>query len=92
MICWRFIKTIPNESFPQACGYISLSRKLDEKQAKVALKQRFDKSDKEQWGWNIVEFYLGNIDEKTLMERLKADATDNTSLAEHLSETKLLFR
>ncbi len=29
----------------------------------------------------------GNISEQTLMERLKADATDNTSLAEHLSET-----
>ncbi|MDU4222313.1 MAG: lipoprotein NlpI [Enterobacter asburiae] len=64
-----------------------VERKLDEKQAKEALKQRFDKSDKEQWGWNIVEFYLGNISEATLMERLKADATDNTSLAEHLSET-----
>ncbi|MCA1921404.1 MAG: lipoprotein NlpI, partial [Buttiauxella noackiae] len=60
---------------------------LDAKQAKVALQQRLDKSDKEQWGWNIVEFYLGNINEKTLMERLEADATDNTSLAEHLSET-----
>ena len=62
-------------------------QKLDEKQAKEALKQRVEKSDKEQWGWNIVEFYLGNISEATLMERLKADATDNTSLAEHLSET-----
>lgn len=29
----------------------------------------------------------GNINEQTLMDRLKADATDNTSLAEHLSET-----
>ena len=38
-------------------------------------------------GWNIVEFYLGNISEATLMERLKADATDNTSLAEASSET-----
>ena len=46
------------------------------------LKQHFEQSDKEQWGWNIVEFYLGNISEQTLMERLKADATDNTSLAE----------
>lgn len=51
------------------------------------LRQHFEKSDKEQWGWNIVEFYPGNISEQTLMERLKADATDNTSLAEHLSET-----
>ncbi|MDU4585710.1 MAG: lipoprotein NlpI [Enterobacter hormaechei] len=66
---------------------LDVEQKLDEKQAKEALKQRFEKSDKEQWGWNIVEFYLGNISEATLMERLKADATDNTSLAEHLSET-----
>jgi lipoprotein NlpI len=55
--------------------------------ATVSLQQRYDKSDRGQWGWNIVEFYLGKISEKTLMERLKADATDNTSLAEHLSET-----
>ncbi|MBP0657313.1 hypothetical protein J8J20_25925, partial [Mycobacterium tuberculosis] len=60
---------------------------MDEKQAKASLQERFEKSDKEQWGWNIVEFWLGDISEKTLMERLKADATDNTSLAEHLSET-----
>ncbi|EBW6088674.1 lipoprotein NlpI, partial [Salmonella enterica subsp. enterica serovar Enteritidis] len=66
--------------------YIAES-KLDEKQAKASLQQRLDKSDKEQWGWNIVEFYLGDINEATLMDRLKADATDNTSLAEHLSET-----
>ncbi|MGV2332288.1 MAG UNVERIFIED_CONTAM: lipoprotein NlpI, partial [Klebsiella quasipneumoniae] len=62
-------------------------RKLDEKRALEALRERLDKSDKEQWGWNIVEFYLGDISEKELMTRLKADATDNTSLAEHLSET-----
>ena len=66
---------------------LAFYQKLDEKQAKEVLKQHFEKSDKEQWGWNIVEFYLGNISEQTLMERLKADATDNTSLAEHLSET-----
>lgn len=38
-------------------------------------------------GWNIVEFYLGNISEKTLMSRLKVDTTDKTSLAKHLSKT-----
>ncbi|KAG1716438.1 hypothetical protein ID866_713 [Astraeus odoratus] len=81
-----FYQDDPNDPFRSLWLYI-VERKLDEKQAKEALQQRFEKSDKEQWGWNIVEFYLGNISEATLMERLKADATDNTSLAEHLSET-----
>ena len=81
-----FYQDDPNDPFRSLWLYLA-EQKLDEKQAKEALKQRFEKSDKEQWGWNIVEFYLGNISEATLMERLKADATDNTSLAEHLSET-----
>ncbi|PWW06013.1 lipoprotein NlpI [Mangrovibacter plantisponsor] len=76
----------PNDPFRSLWLYLDES-KLNEQQAKDALRQRFNKSDREQWGWNIVEFYLGDISESTLMERLKADATDNTSLAEHLSET-----
>nr|MBA2815971.1 Lipoprotein NlpI precursor [Candidatus Pantoea persica] len=60
---------------------------MDADKAKVALQQRYDKVARDQWGWNIVEFYLGDISESTQMERLNADATDNTSLAEHLSET-----
>ncbi len=78
-----FYQDDPNDPFRSLWLYIAES-KLDEKQAKASLQQRLDKSDKEQWGWNIVEFYLGDINEATLMDRLK---TDNTSLAEHLSET-----
>ncbi len=81
-----FYQDDPNDPFRSLWLYLA-EQKLDEKQAKEVLKQHFEKSDKEQWGWNIVEFYPGNISEQTLMERLKADATDNTSLAEHLSET-----
>lgn len=81
-----FYQDDPNDPFRSLWLYIA-ERNLDEKRAKVALQQRLEKPDREQWGWNIVEFYLGNISEKELMERLKVDATDNTSLAEHLSET-----
>ncbi len=70
------------------CGFIS-EQKLNEKQAKEVLKQHFEKSDKEQWGWNIR--LPGQRSKQTLMERLKADATDNTSLAEHLSETNSYY-
>ena len=50
-----------------------VEREIDPKKTDVALQQRYDKANRGQWGWNIVEFYLGNISEKTLMERLKAD-------------------
>lgn len=81
-----FYQDDPNDPFRSLWLYLA-EREMDADKAKVTLQQRYNKSDREQWGWNIVEFYLGDISEKTLMERLKADATDNTSLAEHLSET-----
>ena len=81
-----FYQDDPNDPFRSLWLYLT-EREINADQAKVSLKQRYDKAVKDQWGWNIVEFYLGAISEKTLMERLQADATDNTSLAEHLSET-----
>ncbi|QGF28420.1 lipoprotein NlpI [Pantoea eucalypti] len=81
-----FYQDDPNDPFRSLWLYL-VEREMDADKAKVALQQRYDKAAKDQWGWNIVEFYLGDINEKTLMESLKADATDNTSLAEHLSET-----
>lgn len=80
-----FYQDDPNDPFRSLWLYL-VEREIDPKKAEVALQQRYDKADRGQWGWNIVEFY-GQDQRKTLMERLKADATDNTSLAEHLSET-----
>ncbi|WLS79447.1 lipoprotein NlpI [Erwinia pyri] len=81
-----FYQDDPNDPFRSLWLYLD-EREIDADKAKVALKQRYEKAVRDQWGWNIVEFYLGNISESTLMDSLKADATDNTSLAEHLSET-----
>ncbi|WP_338558621.1 lipoprotein NlpI [Erwinia sp. E_sp_B04_7] len=81
-----FYQDDPNDPFRSLWLYLD-EREMDSDKAKVALQQRYDKAVRDQWGWNIVEFYLGNISESTLMDSLKADATDNTSLAEHLSET-----
>ncbi|MFU9135330.1 lipoprotein NlpI [Erwinia tasmaniensis] len=81
-----FYQDDPNDPFRSLWLYLD-EKEINADKAKVALQQRYDKAVRDQWGWNIVEFYLGNISESTLMERLKADATDNTSLAEHLSET-----
>lgn len=81
-----FYRDDPNDTFRTLWLYL-VEREIDPNAAKAALKKRYDSAERGPWGWNIVEFYLGNISEAVLMERLKAEATDNTSLAEHLSET-----
>ncbi|MGL9751368.1 MAG: lipoprotein NlpI [Symbiopectobacterium sp.] len=81
-----FYRDDPNDPFRTLWLYLA-EWEIDPNAAKAALKKRYDSAERGPWGWNIVEFYLSNISEAVLMERLKAEATDNTSLAEHLSET-----
>lgn len=81
-----FYQDDPNDPIRSLWLYLA-ECETDKGKAKLMLKQRYSNSDREQWGWNIVKFYLSEISRNTLMARLKADATDNTSLAEHLSET-----
>ena len=76
----------PNDPFRTLWLYL-VEKDIDPRMAQDNLAARYNQAEKGQWGWNIVEFYLGNIDENTLMARLKETSTDNTSLAEHLSET-----
>lgn len=76
----------PNDPFRTLWLYL-VEKDIDPRMAQDNLAARYNQAEKGQWGWNIVEFYLGNINETTLMERLKETSTDNTSLAEHLSET-----
>ncbi|CDG23020.1 Lipoprotein nlpI [Xenorhabdus poinarii G6] len=81
-----FYQDDPNDPFRSLWLYL-VEEKIDPKVAMTNLSNHFDKANRGQWGWNIVEFYLSKISEKTLMARLKQASTDNTSLAEHLSET-----
>ncbi|MDX7990216.1 lipoprotein NlpI [Xenorhabdus sp. Reich] len=81
-----FYQDDPNDPFRSLWLYL-VEDKIDPKVAMTNLSHHFDKANRGLWGWNIVEFYLGKISEKTLMERLQQNSADNTSLAEHLSET-----
>ncbi|WP_237387241.1 lipoprotein NlpI [Xenorhabdus sp. Sc-CR9] len=81
-----FYQDDPNDPFRSLWLYL-VEEKIDPKVAMTNLSNCFDKANRGLWGWNIVEFYLGKISEKTLMERLQQNSADNTSLAEHLSET-----
>ncbi|GKX56581.1 lipoprotein NlpI [Leminorella grimontii] len=77
----------PNDPFRTLWLYL-IERELNSSKAMKALSERYANAERgKAWGWNIVEFYLGKISEKTLLSRLQEEATDNTSLAEHLSET-----
>lgn len=76
----------PNDPFRSLWLYL-VEKEIKPKMAQANLLSRYNQAEKGQWGWNIVEFYLGKISEKTLMVRLKENSTDNTLLAEHLSET-----
>ncbi|HGJ5874496.1 MULTISPECIES: lipoprotein NlpI [Arsenophonus] len=76
----------PNDPFRSLWLYL-VEKEIEPKMALANLLSRYNQAEKGQWGWNVVEFYLGKISEKTLMVRLKENSTDNTSLAEHLSET-----
>ena len=81
-----YYQLVPNDPFRTQWLYI-VEKDIDPRMAQDNLAARYNQAEKGQWGWNIVEFYLGNINDTTLMERLKETSTDNTSLAEHLSET-----
>ncbi|WJV54520.1 lipoprotein NlpI [Pectobacteriaceae bacterium CE90] len=81
-----FYRDDPNDPFRSLWLYL-VEREINPEKAMQALKARYEEAKKGVWGWDIVEFYLGNISEKTLMQRVQEEATDNTSLAEHLSET-----
>nr|WP_314264097.1 lipoprotein NlpI [uncultured Moellerella sp.] len=76
----------PNDPFRSLWLYL-VEKEMDPLTAKANLSARYDRAEKGQWGWNIVEYFLGNINESKLMARLKENSADNTSLAEHLSET-----
>lgn len=81
-----FYQDDPNDPFRLLWLYL-VEWKIDPKKAYVALMQRYNQAEQSLWGWNIVKFYLGKISYGLLMKRLQEDAMDNTSLAEHLSET-----
>lgn len=80
-----FYYMAPNEPYRTLWLYLA-ERELNEKQAKIELQRRYDVAVKEEWEWDIVSFYLGSISEQQLMNRLAIEVTDNTALAEHLSE------
>lgn len=56
------------------------------KQANTLLQQRYAASDKQDWGWQIVRMYLGDISEEQFLIEIAEQSKDNQQLALRLTE------
>ncbi|MCW8330036.1 lipoprotein NlpI [Photobacterium sp. SDRW27] len=54
--------------------------------AQDKLQQRYDVSDKQNWGWQVVRLYLGELTESEFLEQIASESESNEVLAEHLTE------
>lgn len=58
----------------------------DSETAAQKLKLRYDASDKQDWGWQIVRLYLGEITETQFLNEIAMESESNDQLAERLTE------
>ncbi|MGF1713716.1 lipoprotein NlpI [Photobacterium chitinilyticum] len=54
--------------------------------AKDKLQRRYDVSDKQDWGWQVVRLYLGEITESEFLGQITTESEDNDMLAQRLTE------
>ncbi|MFD2179858.1 lipoprotein NlpI [Veronia pacifica] len=50
------------------------------------LGKRYQASNREDWGWQIVRFYLGEVSERDFLDNITLTSEDNIQLAERLCE------
>ncbi|MGL6295031.1 MAG: lipoprotein NlpI, partial [Plesiomonas sp.] len=81
----NFYQDDPDDPYRVLWLYLTESE-LNKDEALKALRQRYNAASRDNVGWNIVALYLGDMSEAEFMRRLQDNSTDNTSLAEHLSE------
>lgn len=81
----NFYQDDPDDPYRVLWLYLTESE-LNKDEALKALRQRYNAASRDNVGWNIVALYLGDMSEAEFMRRVQDNSTDNTSLAEHLSE------
>ncbi|WP_200817831.1 lipoprotein NlpI [Photobacterium andalusiense] len=60
--------------------------KLVPQQAQTLLQQRYAASDKQDWGWQIVRMYLGEVSEDQFLTDIAEQSKDNEQLSLRLTE------
>ncbi len=74
-----------NDSYRVIWLYIN-DLKFVPEQAQTLLQQRYAASDKQDWGWQIVRMYLGDISEEQFLTEIAEQSKDNQQLALRLTE------
>ena len=83
----RFYQINPENPFVIIWLYI-VEKEVNANLAYSQFLQRYSLvTDRRHWGWLVTDFYLGKLSDKSLLIKLQKEIKDNTSLAEHLSET-----
>ncbi|RXJ73814.1 lipoprotein NlpI [Veronia nyctiphanis] len=66
--------------------YLSERKLYGESDATASLRHRYEAANTEDWGWQIVRFYLGETTETAFLDNITATSKDNIQLAERLCE------
>lgn len=83
----EFYRQDPQNPFGVLWLYL-IELKMDADVAETALAERYNAAvGHKDWGWMIVDFYLGKQTSQNLLTELRDEIKDNTSFAEHLSDT-----
>ena len=81
-----FLDEEPSDPYRVLLWYLALE-KIDAKSALKSLKQYQMQYGNQDWAWDIVNVYLGTVNEEQLLNRISEESADNQELAERLCET-----
>ena len=81
-----FLDEDPTDPYRVLLWYLAL-QKIDAKSALQSLKTFQLQYGNGDWAWDIVNVYLGTVDEEQLLNRISEESADNQELAERLCET-----
>lgn len=80
-----FLDQEPGDPYRLLLWYLALER-MDPKAARVSLQQHQQQYGSDEWAWDIVNVYLGTVNEEQLLNRIAQESADNKELAERLCE------
>ncbi|MEZ8143752.1 lipoprotein NlpI [Enterovibrio norvegicus FF-33] len=75
-----------NDSYRALWLYLAEREKEGSEQATQALRDRYQASDKQDWGWQLARLYLNDISEQAFFNEVMNSSMDNLQLAERLCE------
>ncbi|STQ76860.1 lipoprotein NlpI [Grimontia hollisae] len=75
-----------NDAYRALWLYLAELEYLGPEKAKQELRERYNRSDKLDWGWLLARMYLDDISEEAFFQKVMNESTDNAQLAGRLCE------